>query len=163
VLWRGIQAKVSEPKKEKNTGEGVALLQHQCERRKKNRSRRRATTQKKYDNKPGNGECLAVGRQGVSLHPHLLKDSCVALLKCVKTMSYTDYGDDRATMLNVSSVCSENARWHGAAWARWACQTSTLPMYGHTGIHWDSGLPLGVSTTTERFSGMCCSSQTICY
>ena len=47
---------------------------------------------KKYDNKPGNGECLAVGRQGVSLHPHLLKDSCVALLKCVKTMSYTDYG-----------------------------------------------------------------------
>jgi hypothetical protein len=82
---------------------------------------------KKYDNKPGNGGCLAMGRKGVSLHPHLLKDSCVALLmKCVITMmSYTDYGDDRATMLNVLSVCSENARWHGTVWARWACQTST--------------------------------------
>ena len=57
-----------------------------------------------------------MGRQGVSLHPHLLKDSCVALLKCVKTMSYTDYGDDRYNATNVSSVCSLGeceAAWRG--------------------------------------------------
>jgi len=53
--------------------------------------------------------------QGVSLHPFLLRDSCVALLKCVKTIGYTDYGLSTTCYGSVSPVCSENARWHGVA------------------------------------------------
>ena len=112
MAGRGIQAKVSEPKKEKTPVKeshssitNVSFAPQSVA----------GDNSKKYDNKPGNGECLALGRHGFSLHPHLLKDSCVALLKCVKTMSYTDYGDDRYNARNVSSVCSENARRHGAA------------------------------------------------
>ena len=48
----------------------------------------------------------------VSLHPHLLKDSCVALLMCVKTMSYTDYGFGHynAKLPHVSCVCARRMR-----------------------------------------------------
>ena len=55
-----------------------------------------------------------MGRQGVSLHPHLLKDSCVALMKCHNHELHRLW-DVRYNATNVSSVCLENARRHGAA------------------------------------------------
>jgi hypothetical protein len=109
-----IQVKHHQNPKKKNTRKSSALHSSRCERCV--RSRWRATTQKKYDNKPGNGECLRGWTlQGVSLHPQLLKVICVALLKCVKTMSYTDYGFGVYNATSVSCVCSENASWHGRA------------------------------------------------
>lgn len=48
-----------------------------------------------------------------------------AVLKCVKTMSYTDYGLTTTCYGSVSPVCSENARWHGEL------QTFTVPLESH--------------------------------